>query len=490
MPHIRDGELHAWLDGALDRLGADAAERVRDHLSRCADCRARLEEEGALRAEASELLDGALMSGASRPPFEELMRRAEAGPAVDAGRSDQAEAAPRRDRRITGREWAWAASVVLALGTGWMMGGGSLEPERIMDGVVASAPAPEAEPAASIEAEDLEAIPFSDQADRQPEPGTDGLATRPTAVAEEEAALPQEQRRQESPAAQPVPAAAPPEADLVPPRPNEARLSERPADPEAPRLLARASTDAQRQDSVMSENRLAAEAEATGVVGQVVDAASGAPLPGVQVSVQGTGAGALTDDSGRFSIQGAFGESDTVQAELLGYAKRTVPLGGARRDALRVPLEQTAIALDEIVVTGTQGSPRRRALGASVGAVAAAPTGPTLAHAVASDGAPAFLPGQLVLETHAPAAGHSGAMTQQLAGGARVLIQWTGDEAVAEALTTVDAAANPIPEEAAAWPTQLRLVRGSALVVVRSELGEEALRRILAQEGWPPTGGS
>ena len=56
MSHVDEGVLHAYLDGALDAFGASEAERIRAHLTECAPCRARLEEERAVRAEASSIL--------------------------------------------------------------------------------------------------------------------------------------------------------------------------------------------------------------------------------------------------------------------------------------------------------------------------------------------------------------------------------------------------------------------------------------------------
>ena len=56
MSHVREGELHAYLDGALDRLGTDVADRVRYHLAECEDCQSRIEQERELRERASALL--------------------------------------------------------------------------------------------------------------------------------------------------------------------------------------------------------------------------------------------------------------------------------------------------------------------------------------------------------------------------------------------------------------------------------------------------
>jgi len=108
MSHVDEGTLHAYLDGALDALPAVEAARVREHLAACDLCAARLEEERALRDEASAILAGAAPRTIDLPPFEELRARARAA----AGTSS-------RGRRMA--RLGWAASVVLAVGAGWML---------------------------------------------------------------------------------------------------------------------------------------------------------------------------------------------------------------------------------------------------------------------------------------------------------------------------------------------------------------------------------
>ena len=44
MPHVLEGQLHAYLDGALAPSDPQFAE-IEAHLAGCADCRARLEHE-------------------------------------------------------------------------------------------------------------------------------------------------------------------------------------------------------------------------------------------------------------------------------------------------------------------------------------------------------------------------------------------------------------------------------------------------------------
>jgi anti-sigma factor RsiW len=109
MQHVDEGDLHAYLDGALDALPASEAARIRQHLAACEVCGRRLEEERALRAEAEAILAGADPGAADMPPLEELRQRAFARVRTDSGI---------RLRRLT-----WAASLVMAVGAGWMLRG-------------------------------------------------------------------------------------------------------------------------------------------------------------------------------------------------------------------------------------------------------------------------------------------------------------------------------------------------------------------------------
>lgn len=107
MSHVADGILHAYLDGALDALsdagelpdGATAADIVA-HLSSCADCRARLETERAIREGAGIVLNDAAPLRVAAPPLSGIT------------------AAP-RSRRARWLPMSWAATVLLAVGAGW-----------------------------------------------------------------------------------------------------------------------------------------------------------------------------------------------------------------------------------------------------------------------------------------------------------------------------------------------------------------------------------
>lgn len=87
------------------------------------------------------------------------------------------------------------------------------------------------------------------------------------------------------------------------------------------------------------------------IEGIVVEAGSGRPIVGAQVMVEGTQRGALTDEKGRFRITGVSGPRVVLRVQAIGYRTKTqeAAVGAA---AVRIEMDITAIALDQIVVTG------------------------------------------------------------------------------------------------------------------------------------------
>ncbi|MDH3271740.1 MAG: hypothetical protein OEN56_10425 [Gemmatimonadota bacterium] len=128
MSHVDEGALHAYLDGALDEFPAAEAEKIRTHLDGCSECAERLEVERRIRADAH------LMLGL-------------AAPAVDVPSFEEIRAYVQRTRPAGGRvsraqRLGWAASVVLAIGAGWMLREGQLQQRALDIGQeAASAPA-------------------------------------------------------------------------------------------------------------------------------------------------------------------------------------------------------------------------------------------------------------------------------------------------------------------------------------------------------------
>lgn len=105
MRHIDDGALHAYLDGAHELIGTPGGvDELETHLAECAACQARLEAESAVRDRTAAILAMGAPPATELPPFAALEGRRERG-----------------RRRLRGRvPLAWAATVVLAVGAGWI----------------------------------------------------------------------------------------------------------------------------------------------------------------------------------------------------------------------------------------------------------------------------------------------------------------------------------------------------------------------------------
>lgn len=119
---------------------------------------------------------------------------------------------------------------------------------------------------------------------------------------------------------------------------------------------------------------LEAQANTGVVVGRVVSAKTMRPISSVQVTVPGTGRGTSTNADGRFGLANVPAGSHTIQAELIGYrpATATITVTAGASVSVELSLTESALALDELVVTGTAGGQERRAIGNVVTQVRAA----------------------------------------------------------------------------------------------------------------------
>ena len=122
MRHVTDGELHAYLDGALDLLPQDRGEEVRDHISSCPVCSERLQDEEHLRSQAEMVLGSSDLGEVALPTFEELRERAEAPGSDPLLQTRESNSGVHYRGPVKGLPLAWAATIVLALGVGWMGG--------------------------------------------------------------------------------------------------------------------------------------------------------------------------------------------------------------------------------------------------------------------------------------------------------------------------------------------------------------------------------
>ncbi len=107
----------------------------------------------------------------------------------------------------------------------------------------------------------------------------------------------------------------------------------------------------------------------TGVVtGSVIDSKTRRPIVEASVAVEGTATVGRTNPRGEFRFEALSGSVRLVISQI-GYQPKTVS-ATAGGSPILVDLEQLAVKLDEIVVTGTAGEQTRRSLGNVIGKVA------------------------------------------------------------------------------------------------------------------------
>jgi len=88
------------------------------------------------------------------------------------------------------------------------------------------------------------------------------------------------------------------------------------------------------------------------VVGQVVDATNGEPLPGVNILIENTMLGAATDVDGTFLILGVPPGIYTVRAEMIGYNDYVVNnlrISADKTTRVNFKLQQTSLELGETI---------------------------------------------------------------------------------------------------------------------------------------------
>ena len=113
------------------------------------------------------------------------------------------------------------------------------------------------------------------------------------------------------------------------------------------------------------------QAQMGAVAGQVTDADSGQPLAGAQVAVEGTAFVTLTNDAGRYLLQGVPSGPRRINAELIGYApqRRLVTVAPGQTTELDFALAAARIELLQVEsMWAPEAEARER--GAAVAAVA------------------------------------------------------------------------------------------------------------------------
>ncbi|SDS21512.1 SusC/RagA family TonB-linked outer membrane protein [Christiangramia echinicola] len=97
------------------------------------------------------------------------------------------------------------------------------------------------------------------------------------------------------------------------------------------------------------------------VSGTVTESATGLPVPGVNVIVQGTTNGTISNFDGEYSIDNV-SDGDILSFSFLGFATQEITYSG--QSTLDIQLEEDSAALDEVVVIGYGSVSKKDATGA------------------------------------------------------------------------------------------------------------------------------
>lgn len=117
MRHMDEGRLQAWLDGPRGGLSEEERAQVAAHLETCAECAGLLEALRALDVEVEAALAGVAGDDEEIPDFGAVRARAGSLVPGDRRNGDGAGGSSSRGRRLAP---AWAATILVALGAGWL----------------------------------------------------------------------------------------------------------------------------------------------------------------------------------------------------------------------------------------------------------------------------------------------------------------------------------------------------------------------------------
>ena len=119
-----------------------------------------------------------------------------------------------------------------------------------------------------------------------------------------------------------------------------------------------------RQVALNSSKLFDQKVDSKTISGKVVDA-SGAPLPGVSVVVNGTSIGTTTDNNGNYSLSN-IPENATLVFSTVGRKTQEIAIGS--ETTINVTLTQNAIGIDEVVTIG-YGAQRKREVTSAIARV-------------------------------------------------------------------------------------------------------------------------
>jgi hypothetical protein len=340
MPHLDEGTIHAWVDGALP---PDERARVESHTAECAACAAAVAEARGLIAASSRILTA----------LDDVP-----GQVVPAG--DRVAAAPaaraiRRPRFRAARYTGIAAAIAFVAATVVVLR------DRTVSKDTAAFTGTSLDITAETSAQRLPSAPAEPQAANAPEAAA--RASQPSS-----SPRPPERRDAQDFLGSGVASGAPAITGQVA---GAERAADRTAAVDAAPEQVRAPSDsvgrafaapppsapssmivgrgAARMKGVEMDSR----AQLAQITGRVTDS-SGAPIPSAQVTVAGTNSAALTDQDGSFRIANVPAGTQTVEARQLGYATEQKKVEAAPGDTVSVNLAlgATAMQLSEVVTSG------------------------------------------------------------------------------------------------------------------------------------------
>lgn len=109
-----------------------------------------------------------------------------------------------------------------------------------------------------------------------------------------------------------------------------------------------------------------ANAQQITVSGKVTDAETGEALPGVNIVIEGTTMGTISDANGDYSLRVTNSQTDVLLFRFIGFEEQEIPVNG--QTSINVEMQTTSIGIDEVVAIG-YGTVQRRDITGSVASV-------------------------------------------------------------------------------------------------------------------------
>ncbi len=107
------------------------------------------------------------------------------------------------------------------------------------------------------------------------------------------------------------------------------------------------------------------------VSGKVTSQKDNSSLEGISIVIKGTKKGAITDNTGHFSINYNSNSAFTITASGTGYKSQDLTVEAGKGNNLTIALAEFYSKLDEVVVTGTAAGTTKRQLGSYISSVSA-----------------------------------------------------------------------------------------------------------------------